>query len=136
MNPVHRIQTPTCAVSLDEHGICWLRFEEPNMPVPLEASEAIVAARRELGASAEHPQLLCVDLANTPRPTKESRDYTGGPEIRGITRAMAMVTPSTMSRVIGNFFLGFARGGFPTRLFSHEAEAVAWLLEQAASAGR
>jgi hypothetical protein len=32
-----------------------------------------------------------------------------------------------MSRVIGNFFIGFSRTNIPTRLFTSEAEAIDWL---------
>ncbi len=127
MNPTRELRTPKCTVALDERGICWLVFDAPDIVVALEDSKAIVAARRKLGASPEAPQLLCVDLTHTPRPTKESRDYTSSPDITSITLAMAMVTTGAMGRLIGNFFLGFSRGGFPTRLFPDEAKAVEWL---------
>ncbi len=128
MKATRTIETPRCKLALDEHGIIWLTFSSPNVKVELEHSQAIVAARRELGG--ETQQLLCVDLTNTPRPSKASRDYTDSDEIRSITKAMAMVTPSRLSRVIGNFFLGFAKSTFPTKLFPTEEQAVAWLLAQ------
>ena len=46
-------------------------------------------------------------------------------------RAVAMVTGSAATRMLAYFFLGMKRGDIPVRIFTDEAEAVAWLQAQA-----
>ncbi len=41
--------------------------------------------------------------------------------------ALAVVTTSTLGRVIGNFMVGMSSGHLPIRLFSDEESALAWL---------
>jgi hypothetical protein len=43
--------------------------------------------------------------------------------------ATALIISSPLSRAIGNFFLGLNRTSMPTRLFTSEADALAWLSE-------
>lgn len=45
---------------------------------------------------------------------------------------LALLLGSPTSRVIGNFFMGLGRMSIPTRLFTDEAAAVAWLVQEAA----
>ena len=44
-----------------------------------------------------------------------------------VSAAVALLIGSPMSRVIGNFYLGFNRPQTPTRLFTDTDEAEAWL---------
>ena len=44
-----------------------------------------------------------------------------------MTLAVALVIDSPLSRVLGNFFLGFNRPETPARLFTSVDEARAWL---------
>ena len=51
------------------------------------------------------------------------------PAVRKYTVAQALVIDSGPSRVMGNFFLGLNKPRFPTKLFTSEAKAEAWLRE-------
>ena len=41
--------------------------------------------------------------------------------------SVAVLVDSSVSRVLGNVFLGFNKPAYPTQLFTSEDEAVAWL---------
>ena len=43
--------------------------------------------------------------------------------------AVAILTQSPVSKVIGNFFVGLNKPSIPTRLFTLEQDALNWLLE-------
>jgi hypothetical protein len=42
--------------------------------------------------------------------------------------AFAILIDSSVSRVVGNFFLGINKPAVPTKLFTNEKEAVKWLI--------
>ena len=44
--------------------------------------------------------------------------------------AVALVAGSASTRMLANFFLGLKRGAIPVKMFTHEADAVAWLQAQ------
>jgi hypothetical protein len=50
--------------------------------------------------------------------------------------AVAFLVRSTLSRTIGNFFLGMGGFSIPARIFSSPSEALAWLEVQRGSASR
>ena len=56
-----------------------------------------------------------------------ARSYIGGKEAAKNVHATALLIQSHVGRVIGNFMLGLNKTIYPTRLFTSEDEAVAWL---------
>ena len=44
--------------------------------------------------------------------------------------AVALVAGSASTRMLANFFLGLKRGSIPVKMFTDEADAVAWLQAQ------
>jgi hypothetical protein len=60
--------------------------------------------------------------------SKEAREHfsTNGRDTH--VSAFGIIVSSTVSRVIGNFFMGINKPPVPTRLFSDEAAATKWLL--------
>jgi hypothetical protein len=73
------------------------------------------------------PCALLVDLRQIRSQDREAREYYTRPENAKALRAVAVLIDSPMSRVIGNFFIGFSKPVVPTRLFRSEAEAIEWL---------
>ena len=45
-------------------------------------------------------------------------------------RAVALVAGSASTRMLANFFLGLKRGSIPVKMFTSDADAVAWLQAQ------
>jgi hypothetical protein len=70
---------------------------------------------------------LMVDVRDINSITREAREFftTRGRETN--INSMAVIIRSTISRVIGNFFLGIDKPAVPTRLFDNEHEAETWL---------
>ncbi|MGZ3866526.1 MAG: STAS/SEC14 domain-containing protein [Bacteroidia bacterium] len=70
---------------------------------------------------------LLIDSRHIKSISKEARDHFS---IRnretGIT-SFAVLIDSPLSRIIGNFFMGLNKPSVPAKLFTNEAEAVAWL---------
>lgn len=56
--------------------------------------------------------------------SREAREYWASTNVVG--RA-ALVIGSPLSRVLGNIYMGIQKPKMPTRLFTLEAEALAWL---------
>ena len=70
---------------------------------------------------------VLVDLRQLKSQSAEARAELAGPRAVRVSRAVALLIGSPLSRVVGNFYLRFNRPETPTRLFSSEDEARAWL---------
>lgn len=71
---------------------------------------------------------LLIDARGIKSMTREARTFftTNGRETN--TMAFAILIDSSVSRVVGNFFLGINKPAVPTKLFSNEKEAIKWLM--------
>lgn len=78
------------------------------------------------------PVPVLVDISKIRSLAPEARRHFEGPESTRVHRALALLVGSPVARVIGNFFLSAVRGRVPTRLFTAEADAIAWLTEHRA----
>ncbi len=58
---------------------------------------------------------------------KEAREYLAKPESTVLVSAGAFLVNSQLQKVLGNFFILMDKPDIPTRLFTDEAEALAWL---------
>ncbi|NTV62057.1 MAG: STAS/SEC14 domain-containing protein [Oscillochloris sp.] len=75
----------------------------------------------------EKPRPMLLDIRQMKSQNRESRLFYGRPENTRMVKAVAIVVDSPMSRVFGNFVMGFSKASSPTRLFTSEAEAETWL---------
>jgi hypothetical protein len=100
------------------------RFHD-RAEVTLDDARENLAAAAGLTGGQRSPVL--VDLRPIRSQTAEARAYFAGPAATAITLAVALVIESPLSRVLGNFFLGFNRPETPARLFTSVDEARAWL---------
>ncbi len=71
---------------------------------------------------------LLIDARGIKSITREARSFftTNGRETN--TMAFAILIDSSVSKVVGNFFLGINKPAVPTKLFTNEKEAAKWLL--------
>lgn len=71
---------------------------------------------------------LIIDARGVKSITREARNFytTKGRETN--TMAFAILIDTSVSKVVGNFFLGINKPAVPTRLFTSEKEAARWLL--------
>jgi hypothetical protein len=112
------------AVWMDAEGIiraqcrhnCDINFED--------ARESI----RKIGAAgAGTPRPTLVDLSGARSMDREARKYFAGAETAKVESAAALLVTSPLARAIGNFFMGMNKTLTPARLFTSEADALAWL---------
>jgi hypothetical protein len=70
---------------------------------------------------------LLIDSRGIKSMTREARNQfsTKGRETH--TKAFAIIIDSSLSKVIGNFFMGINKPAVPTRLFDNEIDAEKWL---------
>jgi hypothetical protein len=89
-----------------------------------DAKEQIELHRRD---HAERPRPILVDIRKIRSVSREARAYYAGYAAAEIYSAAGFLVESPLSRALGNFFLGLNKPMFPSRLFTSEAEALAWL---------
>lgn len=104
--------------------IITARFR-PGAEVTLDDARANVALCLERNEGRRRP--LLVDLREVKSQTAEARAYLAGPDGNKVSQAVGLLVASPASRVLGNFYLGLNKPSIPTRLFTSEEEARAWL---------
>ena len=76
----------------------------------------------------ENGTIKALDLRQIKSQTREARDYYGGEESGRCFSAAAVLVESPVSRLLGNFFIGFNKStNAPLKLFTSEQEAIEWL---------
>ena len=101
-------------------GECFEGAEE-NLE---DAKEQIVVQRKMID---DRPLPFLMDIRRVKSLSREARAYFAGAESAEVFRATALLVSSPLSRAVGNFFLGLNRPQMPTRLFTNDEDAMAWL---------
>lgn len=119
------VVTQTAKVWLDDStGIVNL---EPHARRKQEVADAVenVAAVRTVTDSVKRPLLVHFQSA-VPQSPECRAHYTSREAATSIT-AVAIVTSSTLGRIIGNLMIGMQQSDLPVRLFDTTESAIAWL---------
>jgi hypothetical protein len=122
------MRTRICSFTLDERGFVCARLDR-GASLQLEDAREAMEATWLVAGQRRRPVL--VDMRHLGQQSRETRLYFVSEEAVSRYSAVAILVGSPVSRVIGTFFLRLAAHQRPTRLFSDESEAVAWLVEQA-----
>lgn len=93
----------------------------------VELADAVENLEASATLTAGEPRLAIIDLRAIHSQSAEARALFAGPEASRVSRAVALVVGSPLTRMIGNFFLGFNKPKEPTRLCASEQEAEDWL---------
>jgi hypothetical protein len=108
----------------------WLRPDgavqvtwSPGPRIELDTARGATDAIQEV--SGGQPRGLLVDMRGTVSMDREARSHFAS-RIPNLY-AVALWVESPLSQMLANFFLGVNRPPIPTRLFTDEAKAVAWL---------
>ncbi|MBI1800621.1 MAG: STAS/SEC14 domain-containing protein [Chloroflexi bacterium] len=96
----------------------------PQAEISLAQAKESVAAIVRLTHGEYIP--LLVDMRRTKFVDREARAYYASPASR-ITKAVALLVSSPVSRVLANFFLGLHTPKVPIKMFTSETEALKWL---------
>jgi len=104
----------------------------PGLVTTLEDAQENVRGFAELGEGIK--RYAMIDMrAHAASATREAREYYAGPENAKSVLAVALLVRSSISRMMGNFFLGINRTIFPLKLFAEPEPALSWLESQRAS---
>jgi hypothetical protein len=117
------IETATTCCWLDDSGIAIFIAEGTQT---IENAKENMAVCRQLTSGKKTPVLL--DFSNLTSMTREARAYYASEESSSIVSAVAIVTTSVISKLIGNFFIGLNKAAeAPVKIFTNVNEAKGWL---------
>ena len=109
---------------MGEDGICRTRVKEGAEVTIVEAREN---SEMVLSLKNERKYPLIVDSRKIKSMTKEARDFFSLNNRPSPVNSIAIIVGSTLSRVIGNFFIGLNRSRVPNKLFNSPDQALKWL---------
>lgn len=106
-----------------QNDILIVRY--PARKIDLKIATNIVALRKAFAGGRDYPVLA--DTRKVKSATREAREYLSSADaLEGLT-AGAILSDSSFSVLLANFFLKVNRPKMPTRLFTVEANAMKWL---------
>ena len=110
----------------DENEIVWgelfaKQLTEEDAKENIDAQESVRDGMNRVKTR------VLIDMTEVTEITKEARDYFANERTASIQRATALLIGSSVSRLIGNFFLGLNKPISPTRLFTNPHKAIRWL---------
>lgn len=118
------IQTKTEHIVLEDNGLIYCTVLK-GLYMDLSDAKENLEAINTLAKGKRVPVL--VDIRQSKGVSQKCRAYFAGDEAAQIQSACALLIESPLSKLIGNFFIGFNKTKFPTKLFTDESSARAWL---------
>jgi len=120
------VETRTAIQTLREPDYVHVLMK-PGIEVSLEDARESSAATLKLAG--QRKIRVLVDTRPARGISRDARTHFADSKVRKYTVAQALLIDSGPSRVMGNFFLGLNKPPFPTKLFTSEEKADAWLRE-------
>jgi len=99
----------------------------PNAEVTLKDAQETMAAYLTINQGKRRP--LFIDTRTMRSIAREARHYYAGTEAASVASACAILVGTPVSEVLGNFYIGLSNPHLPSRLFTSDDEALAWLKE-------
>ena len=109
----------------EEEGILCLKYKVPL--IDIEVARHGLAIRNKI--TNNKPRLVYADCSMVTNMTSEARTFYAAESGVKTTFALAALAPSSLTKIIGNFFLNFNRPKMPFKLFSTKDKAFKWLRE-------
>ncbi len=106
-----------------ENGICCIRYDTKALTLPV--AEHLVQARMELCEQVSYPVLADIRAIKSVEPA--ASQYLACKENVRLVAAGAIIAANQFHKIAGNFFILFDKPKVPSRLFTSESEALAWL---------
>lgn len=124
--------TSTLTIWLREDGILHGVGREGAVST-LETAKADFEATRRVAGGVLRPVL--VDIRKVKAVERPAREFLSSAYVGTIVSATALLIKSGISRAIGNFYIGIKAPNYPMKLFTSEADALAWLKQFVRPAG-
>lgn len=121
---VSPVEVRTHVIWLGDDGIVRAKVK-PHVTITLEDGKACVHMMSQVCGGKQTPALI--DMTGLVAIERDARLYFAGEETARVESAAALLINSPVARAIGNFFMGLNKPIVPTRLFTSEEEALAWL---------
>lgn len=129
-----RIQWMTSILWLERDGVLYSKPIPGNEHAVFTREEAIREMKRLRStlSMAEGDKICMVALtgANIKTSTKEDREFIVG-QLNDFLKALALISPSPLSRMVAKVFFTLKKPVYPVRVFSNEAEARKWIKKYA-----
>jgi len=123
--PAHALIQESATGSLwMEDGIVVSTNNKTDVHTLAEAKEKVLLIRKITG-NVRRP--LLVDISSVRSISREAREYYASDAGAATITALALLTGSKLSCIIGNFFIGSSKIPVPKKLFTDAAEAKSWL---------
>jgi hypothetical protein len=125
------IEMSTSLIWLDDDGVLY-SVPKPGVTPPdsLSREETLEEMRKFKEATGlTNGKKACMILetnSNSKPPKKEDRDFIAE-QLNDITKAMAVISSSPLSRMIANLFFGLKPPAYPVKFFSNEKDAKEWI---------
>jgi len=117
------IETAVSKIYFKEE-ILYIEFKKDSI-VELSHINEIIDERCEIQQGKK--VLTLVDIRNLWQADKDARAKAATPEMIDHNIALAILSDSLPTRIIGNFYMKFNKPNVPTKMFDSEAEALQWL---------
>lgn len=121
---MHQYELRSLSLVFEDNGIVICRVK-PGASLELADAEEQIRVMGSINGGIRRPVL--VDMGAMHSISRDCRRYFSGPESAKVESAVALLVKSPLARAIGNFFMGVNKTPYPTRLFTSEPEAMAWL---------
>jgi hypothetical protein len=100
---------------------------KPKANVEFDVQDAYEIRKIFIGLAEGSKWAVLADGENYFSTTSEFRQLAASKEYTDNRLALAIVTRSMATKIIGNFFIKVNKPGSPTKLFTNETEAYIWL---------
>ncbi|QCO96492.1 STAS/SEC14 domain-containing protein [Arthrobacter sp. 24S4-2] len=117
----YREEGTEAGLTLGADGMLRLKWPRGAVNTEADAERAMLKVNQLCGEN-RHPML--VDMATTADVSRGARSVFGRP---CQASRIALLGSSPVDRVLANFFLGINAVPCPTRFFTSEQQAIAWL---------
>jgi hypothetical protein len=123
---VKTLELKSSIIWFNEDGILY-SVPKPGIPPDLNFEE-IKKEMDHLREFIGHKKVcfLAESNPNSKPPNKQERDFIAE-QINSVTKAMAIVTSSPVSKMIANLFFGLKPPPYPAKMFSNEQDAKEWI---------
>ncbi len=123
-SPPTELETDSRKLVLDAQGILRSSYKRAADNTLAEAKK-VVRSMGILARGTRRPVL--VDFRGMRSMDREARAYFAGPATAAVVSATAILVDSPLEKALGNVFMGMHKPLVPTRLFTSEVHAMAWL---------
>lgn len=124
-----RKETETDIVTMIIEDDMFKMIYKPLDLLDLDTAKLIVEKRIAFKEGKSYPSLF--DIRAIKSTSKDARDYMAN-EGNQLVVASSLLVNSSVTKMIGNFFVSVSKPSNPTRLFTDEEKAIEWLEQYSA----